>query len=164
MPKNVWITIAFLRSLGFTIHVRKSILIPTQLMIYAGFWIDTIQMTLQITEEKADKIVTTLLNHTSPTIRGVAQVIGNLVAAFPAVPYGQLYYRELERCKIKAIAHSAGNFDSHLVLTAKARCELRWWIDNIRTIKRPIHPPDGIRTKSPWTKPPRQNPPGQNPP
>ena len=102
-------------------------------------------MTLQITEEKADKIVTictTRLNHTSPTIREVAQVIGNLVAAFPAVPYGQLYYRELERCKIKALAHSAGNFDSHLVLTAKALCELRWWIDNIRTIKRPIHPPD----------------------
>ena len=73
--QNVWITIAFLRSLGFTIHVRKSILIPTQLMIYAGFWTDTIQMTLQITEEKADKIVTictTLLNNTSATIQEVA--------------------------------------------------------------------------------------------
>ena len=72
-------------------------------MIYAGFSIDTIQMTLQITEEKADKIVTlctALLNNTSPTIREVvAQMIGNLVAAFPAVPYGQLYNRELEKCK-----------------------------------------------------------------
>ena len=111
-------------------------------MIYTGFWIDTIQMTLQITEEKADKIVaicTTLLNDTSPTIREVAQVMGNLVAAFPAVPNGQFYYRELEKCKIKALAHSAGNFDSYLVLTAKALYELRWWIDNIRTVKRPIH-------------------------
>ena len=50
-------------------------------MIYAVFWIDIIQMALQITEEKADKIVilcTALLNNTSPTIRDVAQVIGNL--------------------------------------------------------------------------------------
>ena len=114
-------------------------------MIYAGFRIDTIQMTLQITEEKGNQIVTlctTLLNNTSPTIREVAQVIGNLVAAFPALPYGQLYYRELEKRKIKALAHSAGNVDSYLVLTAKALCELRWWINNIRTMKRPIHPPD----------------------
>ena len=69
-------------------------------------------------------------------------MIGNLVAAFPAVPCGQLYYRELQRCKVKALAHSAGNFDSYLVLTAKALCELGCWIDNIRMIKRPIHPPD----------------------
>ena len=31
--QNVWITIAFLRSLGFTIHVKKSVIISTQLMI-----------------------------------------------------------------------------------------------------------------------------------
>ena len=69
--QNVWITITFLRSLEFTIHVKKLILIPTQIMIYTGFGIDTIQMTLQIIEEKADKIVTlctALLNNTNPTI------------------------------------------------------------------------------------------------
>ena len=55
--QNVWITIAFLRSLGFAILVKKSILIPTQLIIYAGFWIDISQITLEITKEKADKIV-----------------------------------------------------------------------------------------------------------
>ena len=31
-----------------------------------------------------------IVNNRSPTIREVAQVIGNLVAAFPAFPYGQL--------------------------------------------------------------------------
>ena len=36
----------------------------------------------------------------------------------------------------------SGNFDRDIVLTDKALCELRRWIDNIRTIKRPIHPPD----------------------
>ena len=49
-------------------------------MIYAVFLIDTIQMAIEITEEKADKIFTlctALLNNTSPTIRDVAQVIGN---------------------------------------------------------------------------------------
>ena len=74
--QNVWITTAFLRSLGFTINVEKSILIPTQLMVYAVFRINTIQMTLQITEGRADKIVTlciALLNNTNPTIREVAK-------------------------------------------------------------------------------------------
>ena len=47
-------------------------------------------------------------------------MIENLMAAFPAVPNGQLYYRELEKGKIKALSHLAVKFDSYLPLTDKA--------------------------------------------
>ena len=41
-----------LRSLGFTIHPEKSVLKPTQNLIYLGFITYSKDMTLKLTEEK----------------------------------------------------------------------------------------------------------------
>ena len=60
-------------------------------------------MTLKLTEEKKQKIFnlcTKLFEKSKPTIRFVAQVIGNIVASFPAVPLGPLFYGVLETDKI----------------------------------------------------------------
>ena len=43
------------------------------------------------------------ISDSSPSIRNIAKVIGNMVASFPAVPYGKLFYRQLEHDKIKAL-------------------------------------------------------------
>ena len=43
------------RSLGFTIHLEKSVLTPTQNLIYLGFIINSKDMTLKLTEEKKQK-------------------------------------------------------------------------------------------------------------
>ena len=53
---NIENTIELLQSLGFTIHPTKSILTPTQRIIFLGFVTDSVQMTLEITEEKKNKI------------------------------------------------------------------------------------------------------------
>ena len=53
--KNVNDTIFMLRSLGFTIHPKKSVLKPTQNLIYLGFIIHYKDMTLKLTEEKKKK-------------------------------------------------------------------------------------------------------------
>ena len=34
-----------------------------------------------------------------------------IVSSFRAVPYSQMYYRELEKCKVQSLARSGGNFD-----------------------------------------------------
>ena len=44
-----------LRSLGVTIHPEKSVLKPTQNLIYLGFFINSKDMTLKLTEEKKQK-------------------------------------------------------------------------------------------------------------
>ena len=52
-------------------------------------------MTLKLIEEKKQKICdlcTKLFEKSKPTIRFVAQVIGNIVSSFPAVPLGPLFY------------------------------------------------------------------------
>ena len=49
---NVNDTIIMLQSLGFTIHPDKSVLKPTQNLMYLGFIINSKDMTLKLTEEK----------------------------------------------------------------------------------------------------------------
>ena len=54
---NIESTIELLQNLGFTIHPTKSILTPTQRIIFLGFVIDSVQIILKITEEKKNKIL-----------------------------------------------------------------------------------------------------------
>ena len=49
---NVNDTIAMLESLGFNIHPEKSVLKPTQNLIYLDFIINSKDMTLKLKEEK----------------------------------------------------------------------------------------------------------------
>ena len=50
------------------------------------------------------------------TIRFLSKLIGNLVAAFPAVTLGPFYYRALEMDKTKALRLSNGNYDASVRL------------------------------------------------
>ena len=61
----------------------------------------------------------------------VAKLTGNLVAAFEAVPMGQLYYRCLEPQKIEALVQSQGDFDALITLNKSSLLEIKWWHDNI---------------------------------
>ena len=86
---NVLLTIRVLQALGFTIHPSKSVVDPVQEITTLGFVINSLRMTISLTREKRTKIkrlcgdLSTIHN---PTIRYVAMVIGNLVAASEAVP------------------------------------------------------------------------------
>ena len=53
------------------------------------------------------------------------------MSSFRAVPYGQMYYRELEKCKVQSLARSGGNFDRRAFISEEAGDELQWWIRNI---------------------------------
>ena len=55
--------------------------------------------------------------------------------------YGKLFYRNLERQKIKALAKNNGNFDSNLIVSNDIKVELNWWINNLKTQKRDIYKP-----------------------
>ena len=79
-----------------------------------------------------------LLLRKSPTIREIAEVIGKMVASFPGVQLGPLYYRQLENDKIKALRENYGNFDRPMVISGTASADLKWWINNIQTSYKPI--------------------------
>ena len=63
------------------------------------------------------------------------------MSSFRAVPYGQMYYRELEKCKAQSLARSDGNFDRKSYISEEAADELQWWIRNIFDAFAPIKLP-----------------------
>ena len=83
-------------SLGFVAHPDKSTFIPPQRLEFLGFILNSVEMTIRLTQEKATGLQTAcniLLTNPSPTIRDLVRVI---VSSFPSVRYGPLYYRSLE--------------------------------------------------------------------
>ena len=68
-----------------------------------------------------------------PTIREVAKVIGKIVASFPGVMHGPLYYRALEKSKTQALREAKGNFEATMSLSKDAKIELHWWESNVET-------------------------------
>ena len=128
---NVLNTVEILRSLGFTIHPEKSKFIPTQSITFLGFILNSVQMTITVTLGKKEKILNLcheILKEDVVTIRFLSKLIGNLVAAFPAVTLDPFYYRALEMDKAKALRLSNGNYDASVRLSNKAKKELSWWI------------------------------------
>lgn len=134
-------TTSLLTELGFIIHPEKSVLTPTRKLQFLGFELDTEKMIKQIPNTKMHEIVkecNDLLSTNEPTIRRVAMVIGKLIATFPAVQYGPLHYRALEKAKIMALQYNKGHFDRKMTLTQEAKSELKWWITNLGSAFSPI--------------------------
>lgn len=139
--QNVQETVKLFKSLGFVVHQEKSVLTPCKKIKYLGFWLDSDNMIISLTEDKKVSIVNAcseLLSKSSMTIRELAKVIGMLVAAFPAVLWGPLHFRELEAVKIKALKKSKGEFEALTVLTQSAKDELMWWTQNISNSHYPL--------------------------
>ena len=82
-----------LDKLGFVIHPEKSAFLPKQIIVFLGFTISSVDMTVMLTDEKILKIKTLILqvlNSEKVTIREVAGVIGYFISSLPAVRYGAL--------------------------------------------------------------------------
>ena len=129
-------------SLGFKIHPEKSVVIPTQVLEFLGFILNSILMTVTLTGKKAEKILQLCQKFSSPdrqfTIREVASFIGTLVSSFPGVEFGPLHYRHIEADKELNLKLSKGNFDSHMTLSHDSLKDVCWWSSNIQTATRKI--------------------------
>lgn len=173
--RNVTDTVRLMDGLGFTVHPEKSVMLPTQILTYLGFILDSIFMTVTLTPEKANKIVwlcSQLSKLRECSIRQCAEVIGNLVAAEPGVEIAPLFYKRLEHAKVHALKQAKGNFEGRMEVTENMREDLQWWGDNIHTATRQLQRPppsveiftdssnfawgatcDGEKTGGPWGDP-----------
>ncbi|CAB4034632.1 Transposon Tf2-6 poly, partial [Paramuricea clavata] len=117
------------------IHPDKSVTSPSQEVIILGFVINSITMTIRVTNAKKERIKTFLIaaieNPIDISIRQVAKIIGYLVSTLPGVQYGALYYRYLEMDKVSALKISKGNFDAPMTISKDGLVELRWWVNHI---------------------------------
>ena len=131
---NVIDTIELLEEVGFVVHPLKSVLIPSREIEILGFIINTVLMTVELTQHKKESFGNSckvLLSTPVVLIRESAQVIDKIVASFPGVMHGPLYYRYLERDKNIALRNNQGDFDAYTPLSDEAISELNWWINNV---------------------------------
>lgn len=134
-------TVNIFESLGFVIHEEKAVLTPCKKLKYLGFWLDSESMTISLPDDKKMKIRNMCLDvkqKRKVTIRQLAQLIGQLVAAFSAVLWGPLFYRGLERNKSLALKDNKGNFEALLIISREAEIELDWWIENVEDSSSPL--------------------------
>ncbi|PFX23464.1 hypothetical protein AWC38_SpisGene11989 [Stylophora pistillata] len=71
---------------NFPIHEEKSVLVPPQVLTCQGFVLNSITMTVQLTDSRKEKLKNTclnLVNKENSTVQQVAEVIGLLVSSFP---------------------------------------------------------------------------------
>ena len=86
---------------------------------------------IQDKKAKLKSAGTALLQKAAVTTQELAQLIGRMVSNFPAVEYGPLHYRNLERDKTSALRKNHGNYLGKLELSPKCAIDINWWIDNI---------------------------------
>ena len=135
--QNIDDTVNLFTKLGFVVHREKSVLKPQRKIKYLGFVLNSEEMTVTLPLERQDKILSaclTLEGKCSATIREVAQVIGQLIATFPAAQWGPLYYRSLDKDKCKALKKHKGNFEAVMEISHEGKLELQWWIQNIKDV------------------------------
>jgi hypothetical protein len=71
--------VRLLDNLGFVPHPKKTVFIPTQILVFLGFLLNSITMTVSLTPDKAKKLkaaVNHLFLRQRPCIHEVAQVVG----------------------------------------------------------------------------------------
>lgn len=89
--ENISQTISLLKSLGFVVNREKSNLIPSQICQFLGILYDSRDFLLKLPVVKQSSISTnirTLMRKKECSIEQFASILGQLVAACPAVNYG----------------------------------------------------------------------------
>ena len=131
---NIHETKLLLETLSFYIHPKKSVFLPTQVITFIGFEINTTNKTISLTNAKKNKIKNLCVNalrNSTLTIHQVASLLRNIAASFEAGPYGRLHYRYLEQNKIMVLREARRNFESPCIITPEASKDIIWWRDNI---------------------------------
>ena len=112
--KNTQLIIDTLHSLGFHVNFEKTVTTPTQIIDFFGLIIDSKKFKVFLPRDKIDKIknaAESLLQEDCICIREVAAFIGLIVHAFNAISIGPLYYRALERDKVRALNENDDNYE-----------------------------------------------------
>lgn len=139
--ENIRATQILLKNLGFIVNLEKSNIVPSKSAKYLGFIWNTQKMSIELTDDKKKTIYTKAKEfYVKKTckIRELAQFLGLLIASCPAIQYGTLYTKNLEREKYLSLVKENGNYESRMNLPKKLLPDLKWWIDNILVATNPI--------------------------
>ncbi|CAG9128656.1 unnamed protein product [Plutella xylostella] len=130
---NVSRTLELLKCLGFVINHDKSNLEPRQVCKFLGFIYNSIDMSLSLPDDKRQgirRLIRKFSHLPRCSIREFSHLIGVLTAACPAVRYGWLYTKALERQKYLAL-QKYDDFEATFKPSNVILPDLQWWEQNI---------------------------------
>ena len=132
--RSVQRTIEVFESLGFVVHDEKSVVEPVRKIEFLGFDIDSVSMTVKVSQRKAEKLINVCKNlrtKSVSSIRSVASVVGKFVACHPGAEYAPLHFKTLEIEKNRALKNQRGNFDAMMIISESMKHCLCWWISHL---------------------------------
>ena len=134
--ENIVDTVCLMDSLGLTVHPLKSVFVPTQQIVFLGFVLCSVTMTIRLTPERCIEVIKScqeILVAKRVTIRLFSKLIGKLVASQQGVEYAPLFYKPLEKYKDKILKQHRGNYNSFMTVPQSITPTIQWWIKNIST-------------------------------
>ena len=142
VKKHLATALELLVALGFVINMKKCAMHPVQSIGFLGFVLDSRKMSISLPTEKLkalQKTATKLSCQQTGTVRQLAQLLGMMVAAHPAILPAPLNFRYLERAKTQALRRGLP-YEAQLDVTRRMKMDLSWWIEeaakhNGRTIQ-----------------------------
>ena len=122
-----------LTALGFILNLDKSVLTPTQRVIFLGFCLDSRTMLISLPTpriQSIQRLIREILAQGQASILKLSQLLGSMVSTHPAVLGAPLHYRHLERAKITALKHSQ-NSNTLVTTSDNMRQDLTWWFQEL---------------------------------
>ena len=125
---NILDTINLPKDLGLYPRDNKSVTTHIQIIQHLGFVLNFIGMTVFMPEAKITKLTEmarTILSKTVVVILLFAKLLGHIVSCFPAVEFGELFYRQVEIDKSTALKAAKWNFDADMDAD-RAKSDIQW--------------------------------------
>lgn len=137
---NVRETLNLLKCLGFIVNLKKSCVEPQQCCKFLGFMFNSVDMALSLPLDKRSYILQLTQKFSQSAtckVRDLAHLIGVLTSACPAVRYGWVYTKILERFKFLAL-QSNQNYETKVNIPKDILPDLSWWSENIMFASNPL--------------------------
>lgn len=134
-----------LQELGFMINVPKSAPEGAFNLEHLGFLVDSHLFRVSIPEGKVESLIDLVKRNLKKDrfrIREAAQVTGALLATSYGNRHASLFTRSLEIDKIRALRGNRFDFEGYMSWSDESICDLKWWIENLAKVDRPIRFPD----------------------
>ena len=125
--------IFLLQHLGYVINFKKSVMELVQTIEYLGLLLNSIQMSLSLTEEKVKGILqecNIIFSMKEITVFQLTQLVGLLSSTIQAVLPAQIQFRYLQIQQVSALKGEK-SYKKKIILNDQALGELQWWIENL---------------------------------
>ena len=122
--------ISHITALGFTVNYDKSVLVPTQSIIYLGMALDTVSFRARLSEERVTSFLSCLARFrvgNRVQFKLCQRVLGLMASAIALIRLGRLRMRPFQRWVAALGIPQARQAHAHVTVTADCIAALRHW-------------------------------------